>query len=64
MRLSIRRIRAMFRKEVRDYRRNAQMTVTMAYLPLIFLIQPLVVLFKVPASTAQQISDGQRTSRW
>jgi len=58
MRLSIRRIRAMFRKELRDYRRNAQMIVTMAYLPLIFLIQPLVVLFKVPASTAQQISEA------
>ena len=51
-------MRAIFRKELRDYRRNVQVIITMAYLPLIFLIQPLVVLLTTSASTAQQISQA------
>lgn len=58
MSLHLRRIGAMFRKELSDYRRSGQMIVTMAFLPLIFLIQPLVVIFKVPASTALEISQA------
>lgn len=53
-----RRVFAMCRKELRDYRRSGQMIMTMAYLPLIFLIQPLVVIFTVSASTAQTISEA------
>jgi ABC-type Na+ efflux pump permease subunit len=56
MNLSARRIRGIFRKELRDYRRNVPVIVSMAYLPLIFLIQPIVVIFKVDSSTAQIIS--------
>lgn len=58
MSLHLRRIGAMFRKELSDYRRSGQMIVTMAFLPLIFLNQPLVVIFKVPASTALEISQA------
>lgn len=48
----------MFRKELREYRRSGHIILAMAYLPLIFLIQPLVVIFTVSASTAQQISQA------
>ena len=52
----MRRIRAMFRKELRDYRRNGNVIVTMVILPLIFLIQPLVIIFKLPAASAAEVS--------
>ena len=45
MSLSRRRVRAIFRKELREYRRNRSIVVAMAILPLIFLIQPLVAVF-------------------
>jgi ABC-type transport system involved in multi-copper enzyme maturation permease subunit len=55
MSLSRRRVRAIYRKELREYRRNGFIVVTMAVIPLIFLIQPLVVVFALPASTAAQL---------
>jgi ABC-type transport system involved in multi-copper enzyme maturation permease subunit len=54
--VSKRRVRAIFRKELREYRRNGFIIVTMAVIPLIFLIQPLVVVFALPASTAAELS--------
>jgi ABC-type transport system involved in multi-copper enzyme maturation permease subunit len=51
-----RRVRAIFRKELREYRRNGFIVLTMAVIPLIFLIQPLVVVFALPASTAAELS--------
>ena len=42
MSVSKRRVRAIFRKELREYRRNRTIIVAMAIFPLIFLIQPLV----------------------
>jgi ABC-2 type transport system permease protein len=50
------RVRAIFRKELREYRRNGFIVLTMAVIPLIFLIQPLVVVFALPASTAAELS--------
>ncbi len=52
MSISARRIRAIFRKELREYRRNGPIVAAMAILPLIFLIQPLVIVFVVPATAA------------
>jgi ABC-type Na+ efflux pump permease subunit len=52
MSLSPRRIRAIVWKELREYRRNRSVIVAMAIFPLIFLIQPLVVVFLVPSSSA------------
>jgi ABC-type transport system involved in multi-copper enzyme maturation permease subunit len=49
-------VRAIFRKELREYRRNGFIVLTMAVIPLIFLIQPLVVVFALPASTAAELS--------
>jgi ABC-2 type transport system permease protein len=54
--VSKRRVRAIFRKELREYRRNGFIVLTMAVIPLIFLIQPLVVVFALPASTAAELS--------
>ena len=52
MSMSGRRVRAIFRKELREYRRNGPIVAAMAILPLIFLIQPLVVVFVLPATAA------------
>ena len=57
MSVSKRRVRAIFRKELREYRRNGFIVLTMAVIPLIFLIQPLVVVFALPASAAAELSN-------
>jgi ABC-type transport system involved in multi-copper enzyme maturation permease subunit len=51
MTMSGRRIRAIIRKELREYRRNRSVIVTMAVFPLIFLIQPLAIVFVAPVSS-------------
>jgi ABC-type Na+ efflux pump permease subunit len=58
MKLSGRRVRAIFRKELREYRRNNSIVAAMAIIPLIFLIQPLVVVLKLPASDARILAHG------
>jgi len=50
--LSVRRIGAIVRKELRDDRRNRTILVAVAIFPLIFLVQPLVVIFMEPSSSA------------
>ena len=55
MSISWRRIRAIERKEFREYSRNRSVVVTMAIFPLIFLVQPLVVLLRIPASAAASL---------
>jgi ABC-2 type transport system permease protein len=50
--VSRRRIRAIFRKELTEYRRKGSIVWGMAVLPLIFLIQPLVQVFAVPTSAS------------
>jgi ABC-type transport system involved in multi-copper enzyme maturation permease subunit len=50
-----RRVRAIFRKELREYRHNGFIIWTMAIFPLIFLIQPLVVVFALPTSASAQL---------
>jgi ABC-2 type transport system permease protein len=54
--VSRRRVRAIFRKELREYRRNGFIVLTMAVIPLIFLIQPLIVVFGLPTSAAAGLS--------
>src|SRR5262245_1631077 len=56
MSVSRRRVRAIFRKELREYRRNGFIVWTMAIIPLIFLIQPLIVVFALPASASVPLS--------
>lgn len=45
------RIRAVVRKELRDFRRNRFLVGTMAVLPLVFLVSPLITLLQIPART-------------
>jgi ABC-2 type transport system permease protein len=39
------RVRAVVRKELRDYRRKRSIVVTMAVLPLLFLLEPVIAIF-------------------
>jgi len=53
MSISARRVRAVFNKEVREFRRNRSITAGMAIIPLIFSVQPLVSIFALqPAASA------------
>jgi len=52
MRLSRRRVRAIVSKELREYRHNGIIIYAMAILPLIFLVQPLVQVFAIPAQAS------------
>jgi ABC-type transport system involved in multi-copper enzyme maturation permease subunit len=59
MRMSTTRIRAIFRKELREYRRNRQIVVTMAIFPLFFSVYPIVEIFGLPASSAGAVAQKQ-----
>lgn len=50
--MSAERVRAVVRKEVREFRRNRFVIVTMAVLPVIFLITPMLTVFKIPDSAS------------
>jgi|SRR5579862_635907 len=50
------RVMAIVRKEFRDYRRNRYMLVTMAVIPVIFLLQPLIYILSLPPETAVPLS--------
>ena len=54
--MSRRRIRAIFRKELREYRRNRSLIGGMAVIPLVFLVQPLVSVFALPSSASAQLA--------
>jgi ABC-type Na+ efflux pump permease subunit len=46
------RIRAVVRKELRDFRRKRAIVVTMCILPLLFLVEPVVTIFLVTPTTS------------
>jgi len=50
--MSRRRVAAIVRKELRDYRRNRYMLVTMAIIPAVFLLQPIIYVLTLPAAYA------------
>ena len=52
MNMRARRVRAIVRKELREYRRNRSLVVAMAIFPLIFVIQPLIVVLGLTASAS------------
>jgi ABC-type Na+ efflux pump permease subunit len=54
--VSRRRVRAVFRKELREYRRNRSLVVGMGIIPLVFLAQPLVSVFALSASSTVELS--------
>ena len=45
-------IRAVVRKELRDYRRKRSIVVTMCILPLLFLVQPVISIFLTTPGTS------------
>jgi ABC-type transport system involved in multi-copper enzyme maturation permease subunit len=49
------RIRAIFRKELREYRRNRSIVLTMAVIPLVFAIGPLINIFAIPSDAAREV---------
>ncbi len=55
MGVSARCVRAIVRKELREYRRQRSVVVATAILPIIFLIQPLAVVFLVSSATAARL---------
>ncbi len=55
MSLSATRIRAVIRKEFREYRRNRFIIYTMATLPLFFIAPPVIELFNISASSGASI---------
>ena len=55
MTLSRRRVRAVFRKELREYRHNGNIIYAMGILPLVFILQPLIQVFALPASASGSV---------
>ncbi len=53
--MSRRRIRAIALKEMRAYRRNRSITIGMAVIPLIFMVQPLISVFALGSAAAAQL---------
>jgi ABC-type transport system involved in multi-copper enzyme maturation permease subunit len=56
--LSATRIRAVVVKELRDYRRNRFIASSMAIMPILFMIAPIVTIFSLPADAAAQKLDA------
>lgn len=52
MRISRRRVGAIARKELREYRHNGTIILAMAILPLAFMIEPLVQVFTLSSTSA------------
>ena len=52
-----RRVRAIFRKEIREIQRNRSLLVAMAVLPLVFLVQPLVAILGLSAQAASGLRE-------
>lgn len=55
--MSLGRVRAVVRKELRDYRRNRFTITTTAVMPLVFLVSPMVTLLRTPASATAAVVD-------
>ncbi len=58
MKISTRRVRAIFTKELREYRRNLAVVTTMAVLPLIFIVPPLIGIVELSNSASSALLSG------
>jgi ABC-2 type transport system permease protein len=56
--ISAARIWAIYRKELREYRRNSSIVATMAVIPISIVIFPLVEVLALPASAAGALLNG------
>ncbi|HZQ87162.1 MAG TPA: ABC transporter permease subunit [Acidimicrobiales bacterium] len=54
--MSTRRVQAVFRKELREYRRNGAIIVTMAVIPIVFVVQPLVALLVASGKASRALA--------
>ena len=50
--MNVNRVAAVVRKEVREFRRNRFVIGTMAVLPFVFLITPMLTIFRIPDSAS------------
>jgi ABC-2 type transport system permease protein len=55
MSLSRRRVRAVLRKELREYRRSGAIVGAMVILPVVFIIPPLIQIFALPAAASDAL---------
>jgi ABC-type Na+ efflux pump permease subunit len=53
--MNTRRVRAIYRKEMREFRRNKQIISTMAFSPIGFVVFPVIFLFSITASDANTL---------
>jgi len=51
------RIAAVIRKELRDFRRNRFLVGTMSLMPFVFLVSPMITLFRIPGSAPASLVD-------
>jgi ABC-type Na+ efflux pump permease subunit len=58
MNVSRRRVRAIVRKELREFRRNRSIVTSMAVVPLIFTIAPLIEVLALPAGASGALLHG------
>ena len=58
MSMSMTRIRAIYSKELREYRRSGYILATMAVLPLGVLVFPVILVIALPASAASMFQAG------
>jgi len=63
MTISAARIRAVVRKEFRDYRRNRFVLATMAVLPVVFFITPVISIFASPPRYPPRWCERRSASR-
>jgi ABC-type Na+ efflux pump permease subunit len=55
--ISTGRLAAVVRKEFRDYRRSRSVIGTLAVLPIIFLVEPMILIFRISASASASTVD-------
>ena len=56
MSLSTRRVRAVFRKELREYRRSGAIVMAMAIFPLVVIVQPLIAILVVSTRASRALA--------
>jgi ABC-type transport system involved in multi-copper enzyme maturation permease subunit len=56
MSINGRRVRAILGKELRDFRRNRNLTVSMAIVPVLFCVQPFVAVFTLDPAASTPLS--------
>lgn len=56
--MNFRRVRAVLFKELREYRHNGNIVYAMTFVPVIFMINPMITIFHVSSSAAASLHRG------